>query len=120
MMCGGVALNKIIGVVGSRDFEDYELMKKVLDEISPDVIVSGGARGADRLGARYAKERGLKLLEFIPNWDLWGKRAGFMRNTQIVEASDMIVAFWDGKSNGTRDSINKAKKRNMLCKVVLF
>jgi hypothetical protein len=112
-----------IAIIGSRDFNNYELLKKTVIQHFPfpDAIVSGGANGADKLGAAYAKELGIPLIEHIPDWDgPLGKGAGFARNTTIVEQSDWIVAFWDGVSKGTADSLSKAKKLKKKTMVIYF
>jgi len=103
-----------IAVIGSRTFNDYELMATYLNMIrcaqADEVeIISGGARGADHLAENYAANWGAALTVFKPDWDNLGKSAGFARNQTIIDACDMVVAFWDGKSKGTQDSINKAK-----------
>lgn len=106
----------ILAVIGSRGFNSYDMLSYILDEYldlySDIVFVSGGAAGADRLAARYANLHSITIYEFLPNWDLYGKRAGFMRNTDIVESADEVLAFWDGKSKGTLDSIKKARQMN--------
>lgn len=102
----------IIGVIGSRTFIDYDLMVDTLKHIKITKIVSGGAVGADSLAERYAKEHNIPTQIFLPDWEKNGKSAGFKRNTDIVNESDMIVAFWDGTSKGTLDSIKKAEKLN--------
>ena len=98
-------------VAGSRTFDDYRLLRYKLDQILanklPDVvIVSGGARGADTLGERYAQERGLPVKQFPADWDTYGKRAGYLRNEEMAGYADALVAFWDGSSNGTRHMID--------------
>ena len=98
-----------LGIVGSRGFNDYQFMVNHVDLTGVDTIVSGGARGADSLGAQLAKERGLGLIVFPADWKTHGVKAGFLRNTQIVEASDQIIAFWDGTSRGTMDTVSKAR-----------
>lgn len=108
-----------VAVVGSRTFNDYPLLESVLNEYQIDHIVSGGAKGADKLSELYAKQRNIPTTIYRPDWKL-GKGAALLRNTTIVEDSDLVVAFWDGESNGTRDSINKAKERNKVCRVVYF
>lgn len=104
-----------VAVVGGRTFDDYKRLKRTLDSILVgiefDTIVSGGARGADSLGARYADERGLKKIIHLPDWDTHGKAAGFIRNKDIVTDADMIVACWDGESRGTNNSIALAKEQ---------
>lgn len=101
-------------VAGSRTFTDYERLKKVLDEAlrkrAQDgvVIVSGTARGADQLGERYAEERGYAVERFPANWQEYGKAAGFIRNKQMAEHADGLMAFWDGQSKGTHNMIQLA------------
>jgi len=107
-----------LAVIGSRTFDNYELLFKVLSNyvaytnFSLDEIVSGGAKGTDSLAAKYARETRIKLTEFIPDWDRYGKSAGPKRNAQIIQACDECVAFWDGLSPGTKSSINLCKKYN--------
>jgi hypothetical protein len=97
-----------VGVVGSREFDDYEQLEHVLNQLNNvTCIVSGGAKGADSLGEKYADENGLEKIIHLPDWDTHGKGAGFVRNTAIVRDADLVVAFWDGKSRGTRDTISK-------------
>jgi predicted Rossmann fold nucleotide-binding protein DprA/Smf involved in DNA uptake len=99
-----------LAIVGSRSFSDYEFLKKMIDYHPCTCIISGGAKGADTLAKRYAVEHGILIQEFLPNWDLHGKSAGFIRNKQIVEASEELVAFWDKKSPGTKHSIDLAEQ----------
>ncbi len=114
-----------IGVVGSRSFANYEFLKEILDEhfFLPigDVlvkIISGGARGADALARQYSEERDLELIEFLPEWDKYsGKSAAIVRNQKIVDHSDIIVAFWDGESRGTRHTLRLAKKAGVSTRV---
>lgn len=105
-----------IGIVGGRDFNDYEFLKKELikfiDEngIFLNAIVSGGAKGADTLAEKFAAEMSVEMIVFKPDYEKFGRGAALARNTQIVENSDTVFAFWDGKSKGTHDSIRKAEK----------
>ena len=85
-------------------------MKSNVDLSNVDLIISGGAKGADKLAELLANEYQIPLKIFIPDWKTHGYQAGFIRNTYIVEESDKVIAFWDGKSKGTLDSINKAKR----------
>lgn len=111
-----------IGVVGSRSFKDYELLKQTLDSLSFEItqIISGGASGADTLAEWYALEKKIPLKVFRPDWKKFGKRAGFLRNTDIVKNSEHVIAFWDSLSRGTLDSINKAKNLNIPVTIVNF
>jgi hypothetical protein len=107
-----------VGVVGSRSFNDYPLLEKTLNNIienKEDVtIVSGGARGADTLAERYANENQLELVVFKAEWDKYGKGAGFIRNKVIWDNMDICIAFWDGKSKGTKHSIDVYHNTDIL------
>ena len=111
-----------IGVIGSRSFNNYKLLKDTLDKYKDDVfiIVSGGAKGADLLGEKWANENNIKKLIHKPNWEIHGKVAGFIRNELIVDDSDMIIAFWDGLSRGTEHSINLAKQKGKDVEIIYF
>ncbi len=105
-----------IAIIGCRHFTDYKFLVEKINELADTndwnivQIISGAARGADTLARQLAKKNNIDLLEFPADWDKHGKLAGFMRNSDIVNNADVIVAFWDYVSNGTRDSINKAKE----------
>lgn len=107
-----------VGVIGSRVFNNYELVVKTLSNFDITLIISGGAIGADTLGEKYANEHNIPILIFKPDWEMYGKSAGMIRNTDIVDNSDVIVAFWDGTSKGTLDSIKKAEKRDKKVLVI--
>ena len=114
-------------VFGGREFNDYAVLKAhilaIAKDLGPDKgisIVSGMARGADMLAARVAEELGAKLYKFPADWNEHGKRAGFLRNTQMAEFSDRGLAFWDGKSRGTRHSIGELEKYGKLVEVVMY
>ena len=110
------------GIVGSRSFTDYA---KLCDVLKPQVgyitqIISGGARGADTLGKNFAMEHNIPLTEFFPNYDKFRKKAPFVRNKEIVKNSDIIYAFWDGKSPGTAHTLDYAEKCGVKSIVILF
>ena len=121
-------------IAGSRDFNDYELLKKSAIEIItkktmfPDLtrIISGCARGADTLGERFANEMGLEISRFIPDWDGLGKRAGYVRNAEMAKFAveddndGILIAFWDGKSKGTKHMIDLAKRYGLEVHVVNY
>jgi hypothetical protein len=102
-------------VAGGRDFADYTyLSKNCLDIIDEgDEIVSGGARGADLLGERFAKENGISIKRFPANWNLHGKSAGPIRNKQMAQYADGLICFWDGESRGTKNMIDEATSRGL-------
>jgi YspA, cpYpsA-related SLOG family len=109
-----------LGIIGSRTFTDYEFMKRHVDLSNVELIVSGGARGADSLAEQLATEHNIPTLIFKADWKTHGVAAGFIRNTTIVEESDVIIAFWDGKSRGTMDTVSKAKKAGKTVSVIQY
>lgn len=111
-----------VAIIGSRTFNDCELIKKVLNPVKDKInlIVSGGADGADQLGADYAEENNIPTKIFLPDWNEHGKSAGYIRNKLIVKSSDIIIAFWDGKSAGTQHSFKLAKKLNKKIKIIKY
>jgi len=110
-----------LAIVGSRTFVDYQFLKECLKEYKEITeIVSGGADGADYLAERYATEFNHKIIIFKADWNKNGRSAGFIRNKQIIDYADRIIAFWDGKSKGTANDIELAKKSKKECVVKLF
>lgn len=111
-----------IAIIGSRTFNDYELVKSTLTPYASkiDTIVSGGAKGADTLGEKWANENNKKTLIFLPEWDKYGKSAGYIRNNDIVKNSDGVIAFWDGRSKGTQHSFSLCKQLEIPIKIVKF
>ena len=111
-------------IAGSRDFDDYALLEKQCDEllvVYDDVeIVSGGARGADRLGERYAGKRELPLRRFPTDWDQYGKRAGHVRNAEMARYADVLIVFWDGKSRGTSNMIDLAMRGGLETHIIRY
>ena len=81
-------------------------------------IVSGTARGVDQAGERYAASRGLDCVRFPADWEKYGRRAGYLRNCQMAENADALVAFWDGQSRGTKHMIEIAKARGLAVRIV--
>jgi hypothetical protein len=118
-------------IAGSRDFLDYNIVKKSLKNFliskqtsDKPTIISGMARGADMLGYRLAKEFKLPLKEFPADWSM-GKRAGYIRNEQMAKyayenGNGVLLAFWDGKSKGTKWMIELAKKYNLEVHIFNF
>lgn len=105
-------------VAGGRDFNDYVLLSASLIALATVnysdkavSIVSGMARGADALAIRFAKEHNVQLHEFHADWEGQGKAAGFVRNTDMANFADGLLAFWDGKSSGTAHMIRTMENR---------
>lgn len=109
-----------LAIIGSRTFNDYDVLKKECDNLNIEEIISGGAKGADSLGEKYAIENNIKFTIFKPDWKKYGKRAGFLRNTDIINSCDSVLAFWDGNSKGTQHSINLAHKHNKPVTIIGF
>lgn len=111
-----------LAIVGSRGFTDYSLLESTIAEKFQSVteVISGGATGADSLGARWAREHGVKLTIFKPDWDTHGRSAGYLRNIDIVDAADEVLAMWDGKSRGTAHTIKIAtdKGKPVVVKII--
>ena len=114
---------KKVIIAGGRDFNNYKKLCKFCNKVLKDVnnikIVSGGTRGADNLGESYAKEKGYKIKMFPADWDKHKRAAGYIRNEQMAKYSDMLIAFWDGESSGTKHMINLAKVNKLeinICK----
>ena len=105
-----------IAVVGSRNITVCDIGRYISED---DEIVSGGAIGVDSCAAEYAKQNGIKLTEFKPQYERYGRAAPILRNKEIVDYSDKIIAFWDGSSKGTLSVIKYAKKTGKPCEVIL-
>jgi hypothetical protein len=104
-------------IAGSRTFDNYDLLFEKCSEIVKDFdsveIVSGNAKGADRLGERFAKENGFALTLFPADWEKFGKSAGYIRNKEMAEYADILIVFWDGVSKGTKHMIDSAEKNKL-------
>ena len=110
-----IYVNMKLAIVGSRSFTNYELLQinlLRLFPVLPSEIISGGAMGADTLAERFATAHAIKLTVHDAAWSSYGRRAGYLRNETIVQAADVIVAFWDGKSPGTKLTIDLARRYN--------
>ena len=97
-----------VAVIGSRGLQVNDLGKYLPENTTE--IVSGGARGIDTCAANYAKQNNLKLTEFLPDYNTYGRGAPLIRNDEIIKYADIVLDFWDGKSRGTKYVIDKCKK----------
>lgn len=97
-------------IAGGRDFIDFQLLESVLlnhcDNDNLYSLVLGGAKGADYLGLKFAHDYNVHYQMFLADWDNHGKRAGFLRNEQMGNHADELIAFWDGESRGTKHMID--------------
>jgi len=109
-------------VAGSRTFNDEKFLFEVLDSIQGPIveIVSGNAEGADKLGEKYAKARGIDLVIFPANWKKHGKAAGPIRNEKMAKYANAAVVFWDGKSTGSQNMIRLMENNNKWCLRVTY
>lgn len=108
-----------VAIVGSRDYLNESAVRAYVRALPPGtVVVSGGARGVDRWAASEAKECGLEVVEYLADWDRYGRRAGMIRNSLIVSDSDKVVAFWDGVSAGTANTIKSARRLGRELEVI--
>ena len=112
-------MSKKIAIVGSRRFKKLSLVKDFVDSLPLDTtIVSGGALGVDQVAEASALARGMTTKIFLPDWKTLGLKAGAIRNAQIVEESDEIVAFHDGVSKGTLITIELGHKAGKPVKII--
>lgn len=111
-------------IAGSREFNDYEYLKQRCNqvisflELKDITIISGTANGADKLGEQYAKEKGYEIKQYPANWNKYGKSAGYLRNVEMAENADVLIAFWRNQSKGTKHMIDIASDKNL--KVHIF
>lgn len=104
-----------VAIIGSRGLTVEDFSPYLPEEVTE--IVSGGAIGIDRCARRYAETHGLKLKEFLPDYNSYGRRAPLLRNLEIIDYSDLVLAFWDGTSRGTAFVIENCKKKNKPVRV---
>ena len=109
-------------IAGGRDFRDRKLMDEVMEKYKAEVtaVCCGGARGADSLGRAWARDNGIEVLEFPAYWDLYGNAAGPIRNKEMAQNGDFLVAFWDGKSKGTKNMIKTMKACGKHGEVIIY
>ena len=112
-----------LGVSGYRGFNDYhrfyrEMTSFIEEHGKPTEIVSGGAKGADAMAERYAHEENIPLLVYHPDWNKHGKRAGILRNGDIVTRCTHLIAFPSRRGKGTQDAIRRARRQGKPCKEI--
>lgn len=112
-------MDKRIVIAGSRNYNNYQEAKEFIDfhieNIKNEftvIFLSGGCKGADMLGERYAIEHGFQIERFPAEWKRYGRAAGPKRNEQMAKSADLVICFWDKKSSGTKSMIQYTKKYN--------
>lgn len=118
----------ILCINGSRNYTNYEdfyndveaFIIQVIFLSGKDVteIISGGARGPDRMAERYARENHIKFTEYPADWNKHGKAAGYIRNAQMADNCDILLSFWDGESRGTANMISEMNLREKPVHIV--
>lgn len=106
-----------VAIVGSRNLTNIMLEQYLSEDV--EEIVSGGAVGVDACAAAYAKSKGIKLTEFLPQYERYGRAAPIIRNKKIVDYADKLIVFWNGSSKGTLSVIQYAQKNGKPLEVIL-
>ncbi len=107
-----------VAVIGSRGLSVTDLGRYLPENTTE--IVSGGAKGVDTSAREYALSHGIKLTEFLPEYTRFGRSAPLKRNITIIEYSDIVFAFWDGKSRGTKFVIDNCRKLGVEVRVYII
>ena len=107
-----------VAVIGSRGLRIENLGDYLPAETTE--IISGGARGVDASAREYARKCGLKLTEYLPEYSRYGRAAPLKRNITIIENADLVLAFWDGASRGTKYVIDNCKKRSIPIEIYML
>ena len=115
-------------IAGGRSFSDYKLLKDKLDYYLRDkvrqgyeiIIISGTANGADKLGEKYAMERGYKIERYPADWNKYGKAAGYRRSVQMAQIANACVVFLDGRSPGSKHMIDIATNKGLPLRIVRY
>ena len=114
-------------IAGGREYNNYDFLRERCDFYLQNkfneedvIIVSGHAKGADALGERYAQERGLACEQYPADWEKYGRGAGPIRNEQMANVANALIAFWDGQSRGTANMINLAMSKGLKVAVVNY
>ena len=107
-----------VAIIGSRGLRVSDLSPYL--PANTTQIISGGARGIDACAKAYALACGISYLELLPDYPHYGKAAPLRRNEQIVAQAELVIAFWDGTSPGTKHTINLCMQRNVPVQLHLF
>lgn len=106
-------------IAGGRDITEWFHLQEAIEAYWNEIteVVSGGATGVDALGERFARECGIPIVQFKADWKRYGKMAGPMRNREMAEYAEALLAIWDGESRGTANMIEEATKRGLFVQV---
>ena len=104
-----------VAIIGSRNLKVNNIGEYLPKDVTE--IVSGGAKGIDTCVKIYALKNNIKLTEFLPEYEKYGKRAPLIRNLEIIDYADEVIAFWDGESHGTKYVIDNCRNRSKKIKI---
>lgn len=106
-------------IAGSRDIEDYELLKRVMQNVPWEIteVISGGYKGVDTLAIRWAEEKKIPCIVMKANWTSFGPAAGPIRNSEMAKVGEALVLVWDGHSKGSKDILARMRKKRTACYV---
>jgi hypothetical protein len=109
-----------VAIVGSRSIKNEDLVINFIEECHSfdsynDKIISGGARGVDTIAEKYAKDNNIRTVIFVPNWEKYGNRAGFIRNSDIISKCEKCIIIWDGSSELTKNDIELCEEMRKPC-----
>lgn len=109
-------------ICGGRDFDNKLLFERSLNGLinKGDIVLHGGAVGADALAESYSKYNNFETKIFLPQYKLWGKVAPLIRNSEMIQECDEVIAFWNGKSRGTKYTIDNANKHHKKVKIIYY
>ena len=105
-------------IAGSRDVTAYNTLLSAIEKakevgIIPTVVISGTARGVDQMGEEFANANSILVKRYVAEWDIHGKKAGYLRNEVMAANADALIALWDEKSRGTKHMIDIAKRAGL-------
>lgn len=107
-----------IMIAGSRSIADFDLSPFIPE--NTELIISGGASGVDTLAEKYADKKRISKLIIYPNYKLYGRAAPLKRNEMMVELADEVLIIWDGKSRGTKYTVEYAQKKNKIVNLIIL
>jgi len=109
-------------IAGSRNFHDYNSVEQKINDLVklnfPSCVISGCCQGADRIGELWAEKNNTPVVKFPADWDKFGKQAGPIRNKQMAEYADALILIWDGKSKGSKNMLEEAKKSGLAIRQI--
>lgn len=109
-------------VAGSREIVDFSIIESAIIKSGFAIteIISGTARGVDKLGELYGEKNNIRVTRFPADWNRYGKSAGYIRNEEMAKNADALIAIWDGKSRGTKNMIDIATKKELKVFVLMM